>query len=55
MAGMFKMPEDYSLNSVEAMYLQSQKPGSMLGLLDKAEMFARKYENEGHMKNEDNN
>ena len=55
MAGMFKKPEEYSLNSVEAMYLQSQQPGSMPGLLDMAEMLARKYENEGHMKDEDNN
>ena len=40
----------YTLNSVEAFYLQSLEEGAMPSLNDLAEMFAMKYEKDGHLK-----
>jgi hypothetical protein len=42
--------KNYILNSVEAFYLQSQEEGAMPSLNDLAEMFAMKYEKDGHLK-----
>jgi oligoribonuclease NrnB/cAMP/cGMP phosphodiesterase (DHH superfamily) len=51
MAGAYKKPQ-YTLNSVEAFYLQVQKNGAQASLLDMAEMFAMKYQKDGHLKKE---
>lgn len=49
MGNTYKQPS-YTLNSVEAFYLQSLQEGAMPSLNDLAEMFAMKYEKDGHLK-----
>lgn len=50
MGNVYKKQSEYTLNSVEAFYLQSLEEGAMPSLNDMAEMFAMKYEKDGHLK-----
>ena len=49
MAGMFKKPTEYSLNSVIAFYLQASATGGNPSLNDMAEMFAMKFKKDGYL------
>ena len=50
MGNVYKKPGQFTLNTVEAFYLQSLEEGAMPGLTDMAEMFAMKYLKDGHLK-----
>mmetsp|Transcript_8641 Transcript_8641/g.14631 ORF Transcript_8641/g.14631 Transcript_8641/m.14631 type:complete len:105 (+) Transcript_8641:348-662(+) len=53
MAMTYKKGREYSLNQVEALYLQVKHgKNTMPQLLDMAEMFALKYEKDGHLKSQ---
>lgn len=43
------MAKAYNLNTVEAFYLQGKQPGGNASLFDMAEMFALKYQKDGHL------
>jgi hypothetical protein len=48
LAGMYQRPLEFGLNSVEAFYLQA-KNGAPPSMLDMAEMFAAKFQKDGHL------
>lgn len=48
LGGMFQRPKEFGLNSVEAFYLQARN-GAPASMLDMAEMFAAKYQKDGHL------
>jgi len=50
MAMAYGKAEQYGLSTVQAQYMQTHFNGAPASMLDMAEMFAKKYQKDGHMK-----